>query len=68
MKKQKMVCKYCGSEEVSAKATVIWDMDKQKWEVEEIIDGGAFCDPCDRLTSIITKKEYLEQQSKLMEG
>jgi hypothetical protein len=41
----KMVCPYCGSEDVSKDATVRWDVDHQCWGVSAIFDGG-HCDGC----------------------
>jgi hypothetical protein len=50
--KVKMVCSYCGAEEVLADAYAQWDIELQAWEVVQTFDKGAFCSQCDAETRI----------------
>lgn len=45
----KMVCRECGSEDVSAEVTAVrWDKEAQRWEVTgDLCDKGHYCDDCD---------------------
>jgi hypothetical protein len=45
MPKIKMVCPYCGGDDVGRDATVRWNIEKQDWELSGIFDDG-FCDDC----------------------
>lgn len=51
----KMVCPYCGSEDVSADATVRWDINNQSWGLSGIHDGG-HCDGCDTELKLVTEQ------------
>lgn len=44
--KVKMVCEYCGSENVRADAYCEWNVDTQEWEVVATFDKGSVCEDC----------------------
>lgn len=46
MKKVKVVCSLCGSENVSADAATRWSVAHQEWEVTNVFDKGHLCDDC----------------------
>jgi hypothetical protein len=52
MSKIKMVCKYCGSEDVLADAYAKWDVEARAWEVTDTFDKGAYCNKCDDETRL----------------
>jgi hypothetical protein len=58
----KMVCPYCGSEDVSKDATVRWDIDEQRWGVSGIFDN-AHCDGCDTELKQISQVEIALEQA-----
>lgn len=45
------ICKYCGSDDIVVDSTVRWDVEKQDWEWEELLDrrycGSCRDDDCD---------------------
>ena len=47
-----MVCKTCGSEEVSKDATARWNVESQEWELSATYDKPNFCETCEGETSI----------------
>lgn len=47
MPKLKMVCPYCGSEDVTRDALARWSVEEQKWEVSSELDSMQ-CEACDR--------------------
>jgi len=51
-KKQIAVCSYCKSTDVMADAYAYWNVDAQRWEVEQTFDKGGYCTDCDGETSI----------------
>ena len=44
-KLERPVCKYCGSPEVVADASVRWDEEVQEWIISSVYDD-VFCDEC----------------------
>lgn len=46
------VCGDCGSIDVVADAYVEWIIEDQEWVVNNIFDKGAYCNACDRETTI----------------
>jgi hypothetical protein len=50
------VCKYCGSDNVWADATAVWDSWDQEWVLGSIFDNE-YCIDCDGETTIIDTKE-----------
>lgn len=59
MTKVRMVCSYCGSEDVSKDAWADWDVDRQEWVLRTEFDN-AHCHNCDGETSL-TELELTEQ-------
>jgi len=51
-KRYAMVCKQCGSDEVSREARADWNAKKQEWMVGAVFDY-AHCHKCDCETSLI---------------
>lgn len=51
-KRVKMVCSTCKSDEVLCDAYAEWDVDTQKWELQNTFDKGAFCAKCDGETRL----------------
>ncbi len=47
MPKIKMICPYCGSDDVTRDALARWSMPKQKWEVSSELDTMQ-CEACGR--------------------
>lgn len=47
----KMVCAYCGSENVLKDAWAEWDTEKQDWVLNNVFDHS-FCEDCDSETSL----------------
>lgn len=54
-KKVKLVCRRCGSDDVSADATVRWNVDLQDWEISDVC-GGEYCGACDFDTTLVEKE------------
>jgi predicted RNA-binding Zn-ribbon protein involved in translation (DUF1610 family) len=52
MPKIKMVCPYCGSDDVSRDATTRWSVEMQDWEITCSYDNG-HCDGCDTALNYI---------------
>lgn len=50
--KVKVVCSYCGSDDVVADAYVAWDYEGQCWKVVEAFNEDSFCSNCDGECSI----------------
>ena len=50
-KQMKKVCSRCQSENVVADASVSWNDEIQKWEVEKVFDS-AYCFDCEQETHI----------------
>jgi hypothetical protein len=48
IKKVKMVCSRCGSEDVMADAYTEWNVETQTWEIAQAFEQGAHCSKCDR--------------------
>ena len=46
-KKEKPVCRTCGSDDVKADAYAAWDVDTQDWQVADVYDKGAWCAACE---------------------
>jgi hypothetical protein len=42
----KMVCKYCGGENISRDACVMWNVTDQRWEVTNLYDSF-YCADCE---------------------
>lgn len=55
-KKFKMVCSYCGSENVLSDAYAKWNVENQEWELDNTFDKGAFCEDCDGECRIVEKE------------
>jgi hypothetical protein len=53
--KVKMVCRWCGSENVRRDADVAWDVDQQRWELVAVYDN-ADCEDCEGETSLLEKE------------
>jgi hypothetical protein len=51
-KRYAMVCKQCGSDDISGDAWADWDTGEQEWVLRCAFDA-AFCHTCDCETSII---------------
>ena len=51
MSKEKPICTYCGSDDVSRDAYAKWDIDTQEWEIITTFDSY-YCEDCDGETSI----------------
>jgi len=51
-KRYAMVCRHCGSDDVSRDAWADWDTGKQEWVLGAVFDY-AHCHKCERETSII---------------
>jgi hypothetical protein len=51
MKKFKMICRACGSENVLRDAFASWDYDNQRWALHNAFDH-AICEDCEGPTSI----------------
>jgi len=49
--KVRMICRYCGSENVMRDAWAIWNVTLQEWELDNVFDA-AFCEDCGNPTSI----------------
>ena len=47
---EKPVCVECASEDVTQEATVSWDIEKQEWEVVDVLDNGWTCGSCSLVT------------------
>lgn len=47
-----IVCKYCGSDDVSRDAWADWDTREQQWVLRTAFDY-AHCHRCDRKTSLV---------------
>ena len=52
MKPTRRVCSSCGSENVVHDAWASWNVEEQKWELENWFDD-AFCRECDESCDII---------------
>ncbi len=48
----KVVCSGCGSQDVLCDAYAEWDVEAQQWELASTFQKGAFCNACDRETTI----------------
>lgn len=46
MAKEKPVCRYCGSDDVTCDSVSSWNEDKQEWEHISSFDSGN-CNACD---------------------
>ena len=46
-KKIDYVCSHCGSNEVLCDAYAEWNVEEQKWELQNTFDKGAYCNQCD---------------------
>lgn len=44
--KIKIVCPYCGSDNVARDAAARWNTETQRWEITSLMDSGG-CDGCD---------------------
>lgn len=44
--KVKIVCPYCGSDNVARDAACRWNAETQQWEISGLMDSGG-CDSCD---------------------
>lgn len=51
MKKRKMICKECGSENVMIDSWAVWDFAKQEWALYDVLDD-AWCGQCEEECSI----------------
>ncbi|MES2906700.1 MAG: hypothetical protein V4691_06710 [Pseudomonadota bacterium] len=47
-----MVCAECGSDDVLADAYAEWNVDAQKWELQNAFDKGAYCNSCEQETRL----------------
>ena len=56
MKKVRMVCSECGSENVVVDAYASWNFDTQEWEVASTHDKGSYCEDCDDEVYIDSKE------------
>lgn len=56
MKKEKPVCSYCGSENVTCDAAARWDMDAQAWVLADTHDGNNDCGDCNGETKLVWKE------------
>lgn len=56
MKKYRMVCADCGSEEVVKDAYASWNIETQEWEVASTHDKGSYCSICDDEVYIESKE------------
>lgn len=50
--KRRMVCVYCGSEQVLADAWAEWDYEQQRWVLHEVMNGVDCCADCEGETVI----------------
>ena len=48
----KIVCSYCGSDDVLIDAYAQWNVEKQEMEVAQTFDKGHYCNQCDGECSI----------------
>jgi hypothetical protein len=51
-----MVCAKCGSPDVLCDAYAEWDLQDQKWVLQNTFDKGAFCENCDGECRIIERE------------
>jgi hypothetical protein len=42
-----MVCKECGSDNISCRAEVYWKESLQEWVISEVLDGTNYCYECE---------------------
>ena len=52
MKKYKVVCKHCGSENITHDGWAYWDFDTQQWVLDGLYPKQIFCRDCEGDTSI----------------
>jgi hypothetical protein len=55
MSKIKKVCNYCGSEDVTQDANTKWSVEKQQWEISDMIPSD-YCNNCEGETNIQDEK------------
>lgn len=56
MKKYRIACSFCGTENVSRDAWASWDYEKQEWVLQSVFDD-VFCHDCEDLTGLEEKEE-----------
>ena len=44
--KIRKACSVCGSEDVKMDAWVVWNYDKQEWEIDNLFGGNCWCESC----------------------
>jgi hypothetical protein len=54
--KVKIICATCQSEDVLADAYAEWNVARQKWEIQNVFDKGAYCNLCGGETRLIEKE------------
>lgn len=45
-KKEKPVCRKCGSDDVLADAYAAWNVERQEWQLQTTFDKGSVCNAC----------------------
>jgi hypothetical protein len=60
IRKSRLVCDRCGSEDVVIHAECRWNFDKQRWEFSEFMDGmDDYCIDCGCETCVEERFEYV---------
>jgi len=60
-KKVRMVCAYCGSEDVHRDGPAEWDVDNQEWKLIDCYDGSS-CNACGSEDCI--NEESIDEESE----
>jgi len=46
-----VVCKDCGSDNIIIDGDVVWNIETQSWEVQEVWDAGGRCEDCGNMNA-----------------